>query len=209
MYCVIGMPRTSTTSAWWWINQALGNKSAPYCEVFNEMTDLEVDVTFAKLLDEDPLPVIKCITNNSSYAIEKVFREPRYKTVAILPGDSKAACLKAYIGVSTGDWFGAFKERTRLREDFVGLLKVPQWHLDSWKRNYQYQLEIAKRSDYVFVDKDIISDPNVQYLQKMGLPFTPKAYQYIVYRPHKLDDRSMLEHPEQFDADWNNLWTQD
>jgi len=100
MYCIISLPRTSSTYTWHLINQPLTFKNPLYSVVgsvsaFNPRynTPEKIEEKYKTIMNSNPLPLIKIISNHDFNMVERIIQS-NYKTVFIYPEDLRKQVLK-------------------------------------------------------------------------------------------------------------------
>jgi hypothetical protein len=198
MFCIISLPRTSSTAAWHlfysslrMVNpaSALHPLSSKY-SAFNPryLNSEQIENKFQEIIKSNPLPLIKIISNHDFNMIDRIL-DTDYKTVFIEPSNLKKQVLKVLVAKKTDTFVN--KEK---RNKFIGTIEISEPEIlerfDYYKKHMMYQF----KCDYLITDNMIQKTPNdVQNI--LNLPVIESKHRY---EPFEITDEMMLKNMEDF-----------
>ena len=205
MYCVISLPRTSSTSAWHLIYASMmmvNPESARHplsskFSAFNPryITPEGIEQKFQKIVSNHPLPVIKIISNHDFSMVDRIL-ETGYKTVFVEPVSLKTQVLKVLVAKKTDSFVN--KEE---RKKYIGTVHITETDILERFQYYQKHMEYQHRCDYYITDRMIQQHPDdVQRI--LNLPVMKSRHQYS---PFELSDEVMIDDMNAFNQLYDEL----
>jgi hypothetical protein len=195
MYCIISLPRTSSTYTWHLINQSLLMKDVSYVKgestsAFNPRynDEQQIEEKYERIMNTSPLPLIKIISSHDFVMVERIIQSP-YKTVFIYPEDLRKQVLKVIVAKKTDSFID--KE---LRRPYIGKLVITKEEIFERLQQYSEHMKFAHRCDYSFSDRYILNNPS-DVLTSMGLEYMGTRYKY---QPFDISDEDMLQDVNHF-----------
>jgi hypothetical protein len=188
MYCIISLPRTASTYTWHLVNQSLkfenpsiGGEST---SAFNPryLTPEQVESKYQKIINTDPLPLIKIISNHDFSMVERII-DSKYKTIFIYPEDLRKQVLKVLVAKKTDSFVDKDK-----RNNMVGTLVITDDEIKERIEYYSRHMSFKDKCDFSFSDKYILSN-SAEFVKNIGLPYMGTKYKYT---PFKYTDEEML-----------------
>lgn len=208
MYCIIGMPRTGTTSAYYWINHSLTHtehRTGPYRrhgdngEFFTGLPEDQTIPTYFRLIKQQPLPIVKILAFSYA-AIDLFLASGLYTTITILPNNLRTTILRNEIAGQCKDWSGKQSLREERRAPFKGKVVITEDAIRNYWKMFVRLSFVANKTKYSFKEAEVLAEPNKNFLHHLGLPYVRGNELTGVYEPHTMDDWEMLADREEFIA---------
>jgi len=205
MYCIISLPRTASTSAHELLFNSLImieprvviNQHTSKFSTFNPRytTPEGIEMTFATIMQQTPLPLIKIISNHNFSMVDRILQS-EYKTVFIEPSDLRKQVLKVLVAKKT-DTFGNKYARQRYKATVVITKEDILQRFDYYVRHMTFK----QQCDYQFTDTFIINNPN-EVQQTLQLPVMKSKHGYT---PFEISDEDMLHDVHDFHSLYDTL----
>jgi len=205
MYCIISLPRTSSTSAWHLLYASMmmvhpESARHPLSSKFSAfnpryLSPDEIEQKFQKIVSSDVLPVIKIVSNHDFTMVDRIL-QTRYKTVFIEPVSLKKQVLKVLVAKKTDTFVS--KEN---RKKNIATVKITESDILERFQYYQKHMEYQYRCDYYITDSMIQQHPeDVQRL--LHLPVMKSKHQYSTF---EITDDMMLDDVDAFNTLYDNV----
>lgn len=203
MYCIISLPRTASTFTWHQIQAGMmldhpSVLNQPSNSIFNPRynTPEQIELKFQRTLAQNPLPLIKIISNHNWNMVNDILESP-YKTVFLKPKDVRRYVLKNVVAKQT-DSYG----NKKARDPYVGTLVITEQEVQQRLEFYYQHMEFESRCDYSFYDLDVLHNPFI-INDALGLPNVKSKYKYS---PPSFTDEEMLQDVNQFNQLFESLY---
>lgn len=203
MYCIISLPRTASTFTWHQIQAGLmmtypAVLNQPSVSIFNPRnnTPEEIEQKFQKTLTQNPLPLIKIISNHNWNMVDNIL-ESSYKTIFLKPKDVRRYVLKNVVAKQT-DSYG----NKKARDPYVGTLVITSEEIKQRLDFYYRHMEFESKCDYSFYDLDVLHNPSIVN-EALELPIVKSKYKYL---PPRFTDEEMLQDVNQFNQLFESLY---
>ena len=205
MYCIISLPRTSSTYTYNILYSGVMMKNplavttplSSHFSAFNPryMSPEKIEIKLEKILKCDPLPVIKIISNHDFSIVDKII-ESKYITVFIEPQNLRKQVLKVLVAKKT-DTFVNKEERRK----YIGTVVIQSPDVLERFQYYTEHMKFKERCDYHFTDDFIIKN-STQVQNILELPSMPVKKQYV---PFDISDEEMLVDVNEFNDLYDKL----
>lgn len=197
MYCIISLPRTSSTNLWHLIQAPLVMQDVRYgtlqsSSIFNPRynTPEQIQKKYQTLMQGDFLPLFKMISNHNFDLVKHVIDTGRFKTVFLKPKDIRKHVLKTIVAKQTDSF--ANKEA---RNPYQGSLIITKREIDERLSFYRKHMELEHSCTYSFFDDEVLHQPTY-ILETLQLSSDVKSkYRYA---PPTYSDEEMLQDINEF-----------
>lgn len=203
MYCIISLPRTASTFTWYQIQAGLMMKNPLVStqssnSIFNPRYNTSEEITrkFQETLAQNPLPLIKIISNHNWDMVDDIITSD-YKTVFLKPKNVRRYVLKNVVAKQT-DSYG----NKKARDPFVGTLTITESEIQQRLDFYYRHMEFESKCDYSFYDLDVLDNPHI-INERLRLPIVNSKYKYS---PPNFTDEQMLQDVNDFNQKFERLY---
>lgn len=199
----MSLPRTASTFAWHHIHASLVFLKPEYhgqssLSAFNPryLTPKEIEEKYERIVNRNPLPLIKIISNHDFNMVERILQTP-YKTIFIKPRNLRKQVLKVLVAKKTD----SFNDKNA-RNAFVGTVEINAEDILERFDYYKKHMAFEHRCNYSLYDGDILANmPNIMNTV-FNLPFVKSKYKYV---PPKFTDEEMLKSVSDFHSLYDEL----
>lgn len=204
MYCIISLPRTTSTNLCHLLHAPLTfidprYRTLPLHSIFNPRynTPEQIKQKYNEIMMSEFVPLFKIISNHSFQMVQDIIDSKRFKTILVKPNDVRKQVLKTIVAKQT-DSFGNKEARNK----YKGTLVISEEEIRERLTYYKQHIQFESQCDYSFFDTEILQTPDY-ILTTLNLPTVKSKYKYSA---PTYSDEEMLVDINDFNKKYNTVY---